>query len=132
MKTKALMIASSIWLAAAGLSALFAPEELLKLFSLPQIAPLPVLIQLAGTLYLSFALMNWTAKDNIIGGVYLRPISLANFAHFMMGALTLLKYQSPNGTGSSLWIVFAVYALFAALFTWLVFFHTGIENKAKA
>jgi hypothetical protein len=132
MKTKALMIASSIWLAAAGLLALFAPEELLKLFNLPLTAPLPVLIQLAGTLYLSFALMNWTAKDNIIGGVYLRPISLANFAHFMMGALTLLKNQLSGGTNPAGWGLFAVYALFAGIFTWLVFFHTGIENKAKA
>ncbi|MCE9646693.1 MAG: hypothetical protein K8S20_11905 [Chloroflexi bacterium] len=132
MKTKALMIASSIWLAAAGLLALFAPEELLKLFSLPLTAPLPVLIQLAGTLYLSFALMNWTVKDNIIGGVYLRPISLANFAHFMMGALTLLNHQLSDGTRILLWVVLTVYAVFAGIFTWLVFFHTGIENKPKA
>lgn len=124
-------MASSLFLGAAGLSALFAPEELLKLLSLPQTNPLPVLIQLMGALYLSFALMNWTAKESIIGGIYLRPISIANFSHFIMGALTLIKYQLSNAANGFLWGVLVVYVTFAIIFTWLVFIHTGIANKPK-
>ena len=131
MKTKTLMMASSLFLGLAGLFALFAPEELLKILSLPQTSPLPVLIQLMGALYLSFALMNWTAKDNIIGGVYLRPISIANFAHFTIGALTLIKYQLSNAVNGFLLIVLIIYIVFAIIFTWLVFVHTGIDNKRK-
>ena len=131
MKTRTLMMASSLFLGVAGLSALFAPEELLKLLSLPQTTPLPVLIQLMGALYLSFALMNWTAKESIIGGIYLRPISIANFSHFIMGALTLIKYQLSNAANGSLCGVLIVYVTFAIIFTWLVFVHTGIANKPK-
>ena len=131
MKTRTLMMASSLFLGVAGLSALFAPEELLKLVSLPQTTPLPVLIQLMGALYLSFALMNWTAKESIIGGIYLRPISIANFSHFIMGALTLIKYQLSNAANGFLWGVLIVYVTFAIIFTWLVFVHTGIANKPK-
>jgi hypothetical protein len=132
MKTKTLMIASTVFLGVAGLSALFIPEELLKFFNLSQANPLPVMIQLMGALYLSFALMNWTARDNIIGGVYLRPISIANFAHFMVGALSLLKYQLSNLTsGFLLWGMLTIYVIFATIFTWLVFFHTGIDSKMK-
>ena len=131
MKTRTLMMASSLFLGVAGLSALFAPEELLKLLSLPQTTPLPVLIQLVGALYLSFALMNWTAKESIIGGIYLRPISIANFSHFIMGALTLIKYQLSNAANGFLWGVLIVYVTFAIIFTWLVFVHTGIANKPK-
>ncbi len=131
MKTKSLMIASTLFLGVAGLSALFVPEELLNLFGAPQANQLLVLIQLMGALYLSFALMNWTAKDNIIGGVYLRPISIANFAHFTIGALSLIKYQLSDAVNVFLWGVLIVYAVFAVIFTWLVFFHTGIENKSK-
>ena len=131
MKTRTLMMASSLFLGVAGLSALFAPEELLKLVSLPQTTPLPVLIQLMGALYLSFALMNWTAKESIIGGIYLRPISIANFLHFIMGALTLIKYQLSNAANGFLWGVLIVYVTFAIIFTWLVFVHTGIANKPK-
>lgn len=125
------MIASSLFLGAMGLFTLFAPDELLRLLNLQQTDPLPVMIQLMGTLYLSFALMNWTTKDNIIGGVYLRPISIANFAHFMMGALSLMKYQLSNSTNGFLWGVLTIYVIFAVIFTWLIFFHTGIENKSK-
>lgn len=125
------MVASSIFLGIAGLFALFAPEELLRILNLPQTNPLPVMIQLMGGLYLSFALMNWTSKDNIIGGIYLRPISIANFAHFTIGALTLIKYQLSND-GSSLFLLpLVVYIIFAIAFTWLVFIHTGIDNKPK-
>ena len=128
MNTKTLMVASSIFLGLFGLIALFVPEELLKMLSLPFTSPLPVLIQLLGALYLSFALMNWTAKDNIIGGVYLRPISIANFSHFMIGALTLLNNQFSNGANLYLLSLSIVYAVFAIIFTWLVFFHTGIQK----
>lgn len=122
------MVSSSMFLGFLGLLSLFVPEELLKILSLPFTSPLPVLIQLLGALYLSFALMNWTAKDNIIGGVYLRPISIANFSHFMIGALTLLNNQFSNGANLYLLSVSIVYAVFAIIFTWLVFFHTGIQK----
>ena len=128
MNTKYLMVSSSVFLGFLGLLSLFVPEELLKILSLPFTSPLPVLIQLLGALYLSFALMNWTAKDNIIGGVYLRPISIANFSHFMIGALTLLNNQFSNGANLYLLSVSIVYAVFAIIFTWLVFFHTGIQK----
>lgn len=125
------MVASSVFLGLLGLVSLFIPKELLKLLSLPFTNPLPVVIQLTGALYCSFALMNWTAKDNIIGGIYLRPISLANFAHFMIGALSLLKYHLSEPANSYLWSVLVFYLIFAVIFTWLVFFHTGME-KTKA
>ena len=128
MNTKYLMVSSSMFLGFLGLLSLFVPEELLKILSLPFTSPLPVLIQLLGALYLSFALMNWTAKDNIIGGVYLRPISIANFSHFMIGALTLLNNQFSNGANLYLLSLSIVYAVFAIIFTWLVFFHTGIQK----
>jgi len=128
MNTKYLLVSSSVFLGFLGLLALFVPEELLKMLSLPIINSLPVLIQLLGALYLSFALMNWTAKDNIIGGVYLRPISIANFSHFMIGALTLLNNQLSNGVNIYLLVTSIVYVVYAIIFTWLVFFHTGIQK----
>ena len=128
MNTKILMVASSAFLGLLGLLALFVPEELLKALNAPVASPLPVLVQLAGGLYCSFALMNWTSKDNIIGGIYLRPISLANFAQFTIGALSLVKYQMVNAANIFLWVVLVMYLVFAVIFTWLVFFHTGIRK----
>ena len=70
VNTKLVMTVSSLVLGLAGLFLLFAPQEVGAAFGVPLTNPLPVLVQLAGALYLSLALMNWTAKDSVISGVY--------------------------------------------------------------
>jgi hypothetical protein len=121
MNTKAVMVASSACLGAAGLAATFAPVELLAAAGLPVISPLPVVVQLLGALYLGFALANWTAKENLIGGIYSRPLSLANSIHFTAGALALVKAAMAGGANWPLLLATTVYAVFAGLFGYLVF-----------
>ena len=127
MNTKLLMTSSSLLLGLAGIFALFAPDVLLAMFSAPLADPLSVLIQLMGALYFSMAMMNWIAKDSAIGGIYARPVSLANFVHFFIGTLLLAKYVLSNGFNVSILLMLALYAIFASLFYWLVFRHTGIK-----
>ena len=50
-----------------------------------------LLIQIAGALYLAFAILNWTVRNSPIGGIYNRPVALANVVHFTIAAITLLK-----------------------------------------
>jgi len=90
------------------------------------INPLSVFFQPMGAMYFSIALMNWTAKDSIIGGIYARPISLGKFAQFFSGTLLLAKYLLSNEFNVSILLILVVYAIFALLFYWLVFRHTGI------
>ena len=132
MNTKILMTTSSLVLGLAGLFALFAPENLLAMLGVPMVNPLSVLIQLMGALYFSIALMNWTAKDSIIGGIYARPVSLGNFAHFFIGTLLLAKYLLSNGFNVAILLMLVVYAIFALLFYWLVFRHTGVVVDKSA
>jgi hypothetical protein len=115
------MVASSLALGLAGIAASFAPSELLRAVGSPADEPLPVLIQLLGGTYLGFAFMNWTAKDNIIGGIYSRPVSLGNCVLFLTGALALAKQQFSGGFRLPLTAALIVYAVFAVGFTWLVF-----------
>jgi hypothetical protein len=115
------MAASSLALGLVGIAASFAPSELLRAVDSPAVEPLPVLIQLLGGMYLAFALMNWTAKDNIIGGIYSRPLSLGNSVHFLMGSLALAKQQSSQGASLPLVALLIVYVIFAICFLWLVF-----------
>jgi hypothetical protein len=131
MKTNLLMVVSSILLGLAGIVALFAPQELLAALHVPVTHPLPVVIQLMGAFYVAFALTNWTAKDSIIGGIYARPISLGNFAHFTVGELVLAKNQLTDGAPALLFVVLIVYAVFALIFGWLVFVHSGIAGKQE-
>lgn len=129
MNTKVLMLLSSIFLGIAGVGALFAPQELLTAIHMPVTEAGSTPIQVMGALYFSFALINWTAKDGIIGGVYARPISLGNFAHFTVGALVLAKAQLVAGAPALLSIVLIVYVVFALVFGWLVFVYSGIDGQ---
>ena len=132
MNTKLLMTTCSLMLGLAGLFALFAPDVLLAILNVPIVNPLSVLIQLLGALYFSMALMNWTAKDSAIGGIYARPVSLANFAHFFIGTLLLIKYQLSNEFNLLILLALVVYMVFATLFYWLVFRATGIPANKSA
>lgn len=130
MNTKVLMGASSLALGLAGIAASFAPSELLRALGSSAAEPLPVLIQLLGGMYFAFAITNWTAKDNIIGGIYSRPISLGNCIHFIAGALTLAKQQFSHGVSLPLVAVLIAYTLFAICFAWLVFGHGTVCKVA--
>ena len=131
MNTKVLMVASSLALGLAGIAASFAPSEMLRAVGSPAVEPLPVLIQLLGGTYLGFAMTNWTAKDNIIGGIYSRPVSLGNSVLFLTGALALAKQQFANGFRLPLAAALVVYTIFAIWFLWLVFGH-GTACKVAA
>ena len=128
MNTKLLMTSSSLALALAGIFALFAPDVLLALFDAPMADPLSVLIQLMGALYFSMAMMNWTAKDSAIGGIYARPVSIANFSHFLIGTLLLARIVLSSGFNIPIVLLLTVYTIFAILFYWLVFRATGIKS----
>lgn len=127
MNTKLLMTSSSLLLALAGIFALFAPDVLLTLCGAPTADPLSTLIQLMGALYFSMAMMNWTAKDSAIGGIYARPVSIANFSQFLIGTLLLAKVVLSSGFNLAITLLLVVYAIFAILFYWLVFRATGIR-----
>ena len=129
MNTKTLMTFSSLALALAGVFTLFAPDVLLSTLGVAVTAQLSVLVQLLGVLYFSFALMNWTAKDSAIGGIYARPVSLANFSHFFSGALLLVKYLFSNPFSFPMLVVALFYVVFAVIFYWLVFRATGLKAQ---
>ena len=120
------MTTTSLVLGLAGIVALFAPESVLVMLGATITKPLSVLVQVIGTLYFSIALMNWTATDSIIGGIYARPVSLANFAHFFSGTLVLAKYFFSNSLNVPILLMLIVYVILALFFYWLVFRHTGI------
>ncbi|MGN6543369.1 MAG: hypothetical protein ACTHKY_21350 [Ginsengibacter sp.] len=126
MNTKLLMSASAFFLGSVGILLTFMPQEVSQMLLL---VGSPILFQLLGALYFAFALLNWTAKGNLIGGIYSRPVAIGNFAHFMIGALALIKLilLQPFNFLS----IFAIlYLIFAILFGWVFF--TNPVAKAKA
>lgn len=132
MNTKLVMTLSAAALALVGLSLTFLPDEIVRLSGVQQAPVFTILLQILGALYFAFAMLNWMAKGSRIGGIYNRPIALANFAHFFMVALALLKaiISSPH-LPSALWVVACVYAVFAVLFSLIFFRHPLAEPEVS-
>ncbi|MBC7417374.1 MAG: hypothetical protein H7325_04375 [Pedobacter sp.] len=126
MNTKYLMMASAIFMGILGLACTFLPKEMLDYVNLTATTLPALFIQITGALYLGFALMNWTAKTVLIGKIYAKPLSLGNFLHFTMAAITFTKaaFHDPNST----YIIIAAvaYSIFAVLFGIVLF-----TNPAK-
>ncbi|HVT02618.1 MAG TPA: hypothetical protein VHL58_04490 [Thermoanaerobaculia bacterium] len=125
------MISSSVALVAGGVAASFAPEELLRSVGSAGTGLTPIFVQLLGALYFGSAITNYTAKGNLIGGIYSRPLSLGNFLHFMMGALALARYQSAHSANTVIVALLVIYSIFALLFGWVVFGHGAACRVAE-
>ena len=78
MNTKSLMTLSAIILALIGISLIFLPKEILDYLELSVSETLQLLMQIIGSLYFAFAILNWMSKGSLIGGIYGRPIAMAN------------------------------------------------------
>jgi hypothetical protein len=115
--TKLIMILSAIFLAAIGISLTFLPAEIAGITGIAPDKTFTVILQLLGALYFSFAMLNWMAKGTLIGGIYGKPVSVANMTHFVIGALALIKLLLNNhDLHYSIWMLAGIYAVFAVLF----------------
>lgn len=128
MNTKLLMSASSIILGMAGIAFSFFPKEISGYLGYGENNS--IIIQILGSLYFGFALINWTAKANLIGGIYSRPVAIGNFTHFMIGGLALIKLFFSNTTQPCIWIAAIVYSIFAILFGYIFFTNPVSGNKS--
>ena len=105
---------SAIFLALLGLATSYFPEKVLQTHgTVPDNAPL-LLIQMMGALYLGFAILNWTARGVLMGGIYARPLALGNFLHFAMVGVMLIKAAITFGviqlaTSAFVFSVFAIW-----------------------
>lgn len=121
MNTKLLMMTSSIFMGILGILFTFLPEETLNYAGFISEDLNTLFLQIMGALYFSFGLLNWKAKGNLIGGIYSKPVSLGNFAHFFIGGLATLKEAWAQQGLIVLWIAGILYALFAIFFGLVTF-----------
>lgn len=128
MNTKLLMSASSFYMGIVGIFFLFLPVEFLNFLDIASSFLHTLFIQVFGGLYIGFAVMNWMARGNLIGGIYSKPVAMGNFAHFFIGGLTLLKAAFSSPEIPLLWIIASIYGVFATLFA-LVSFGNPLSKK---
>jgi predicted DNA repair protein MutK len=121
MSTKILMASSAVFMAALGLAATFLPQEIIAALGGGTVRTLPLLVQVLGALYLGFAMLNWMAKESLIGGIYSRPVSMGNFLHFAIAGIAMVKAVAAGERAVSILICTAIYAVFAIAFGAVVF-----------
>ena len=121
--TKLLMTLSALLLAALGLAITFLPQELLVHVGVPPEGPIVLLMKVVGALYLGAAVLNWMSRGSLVGGIYGRPVTMNNFFHFAIGAVTLLKGLRAARYVSEVAIIATIYTGFAIWFGLVLFTH---------
>ena len=130
MNTKSLMILSAMTLALIGISLIFLPNEILDYLELSVSETLQLLMQIIGSLYFALAILNWMSKGSLIGGIYGRPIAMANLTHFVIAGLALIKGILANPSLSYvIWSIAIIYSIFAIFFGIVAFRHPVSENN---
>lgn len=115
------MMSSAALLLGLGLLLTFDPDGLVAYTGTPAQPLITLLAQAAGALYLGFAILNWMAKDNLIGGIYSRPVALGNLLHFFITAMTLLRFILSGAHATPLLVLGLVYTVFTVWFGLVVF-----------
>jgi hypothetical protein len=122
MYTKLVMTSSALVIGVVALQLSFIPEFLLEALGIATNRSSLLLVQLLGGLYFGFAMLNWMARGSRIGGIYNRPIAVANFAHFFVAGMALIKVLVVEAAlPNLLWIGGAIYLLYALAFGFILF-----------
>jgi hypothetical protein len=130
MNTKSLMTLSAMILALIGISLIFLPNEILDYLELSVSETLQLLMQIIGSLYFALAILNWMSKGSLIGGIYGRPIAMANLTHFVIAGLALIKGILANPSLSYvIWSIAIIYSIFAIFFGIVAFRHPVSKNN---
>lgn len=122
MNTRLLMIFSAVLMGVAGISLTFLPKEIAEITFNQNAGWAVLVLQILGAQYLAFGMINWVAKDNLIGGIYSRPVAMGNFLHFIISGLALIK-TAPAHQSAWYWSFTAIYVILACAFGYVFFTH---------
>lgn len=107
---------SALVLAVAGVALLFGSDVILP----SVVSGFPVdaawLGQLLAAAWLGVAFLNWAHRTTVLGGIYGRPVVLANFALYVMSALSLVRVLYGSALSVWLWPAFVVSAVLAVAY----------------
>ncbi len=124
------MISSAITMGVIGFILTFMPNETLEFLNQPQSEIPALILQLMGALYFGFAILNWMAKNVLIGGIYAKPLCLGNLVNYLIGALTLIKLVfTGNLSIVYFWLLTILYILFAIAFGYVSFTNPELREK---
>lgn len=99
-----------------GLGLLFVSDALLPAL-IPGFPPSAAWLgQLLAAPWLGIAALNWLQRSALLGGIYGRPIVLANLALYFISALSLLRALLGHAAPPTLWVLLVSFAALAAAY----------------
>ena len=111
-----------------GGAALFAADEVGRMIDPAPSPALPLVVQLAATGLLGFSILNWMSRGSRIGGIYSRPIGIANLFLFTTAALTFGKAVAAEKLPASAAGLCIIFSALAFSFAWLLFVHDPLSG----
>lgn len=95
MRPSLATVPAAIVLSIVGIVTLFAPEVLLTHILGTMDAPHPLISMLGGLMF-AFGYMNWMGRNAILGGIYGKPMVMANLVHGLVGTTSLWDVVTPE------------------------------------
>ncbi len=111
-----LLTASAVVYFAAAIPLLFAPDEMLAFAGAAPSRLDAALLQVVGSAVLGFSMLDWMSRYTRIGGIYGRPLVVANLAHSASAALLLGKAASRVGFPVGVVVPLGIYGVLAVGF----------------
>lgn len=111
MRSNLLLTLSSLAYGAAGATLLFAPAETLALIDPAATRLTAVMMSAYGAALFGFAMLNWMSRYSTIGGIYGRPLVVANFAHAFAAGMGFGRVAASSRSG----VVIAAAVIYAAI-----------------
>lgn len=121
VNTRLLMSASAVFVGLLGAMTTFFPQEVLGYYGVQPEQITVMFVKTTGALYLGFAILNWMARGNIIGGIYSRPVALGNFFHFAVVGIMFIKQLVSSAFTIDVLVGTTGYAVFAIGFGYIIF-----------
>ena len=120
MLSKMLMHASAIAFSLLGVVCLFFPDVLVRLMGFS--SSVKILIQFVAAGFLAMATLNWIGRNAIYGGIYGKPITLANFAFGLILTTITFSNQMKDNPGVWSWFIMIFFGLYTLGFIKILFF----------
>ena len=99
-----------------SLALIFTTEELLGFAGAAGTVLEIALLQLLGAALFSLAVLNWMSRYSRTGGIFGRPLVVANFANAMIAVLMLFHLWREHRLSTPLMFAFGFYAVLALAF----------------
>ena len=76
--------------------------------------------QLLAAALLAVGALDWLGRSTLLGGIYGRPVVMANAVLYFVAAMVLLKVVTRGGAPAALWLVVVPVVAFAGIYGWLL------------